>query len=165
MKKILLIGLPGSGKTTLSKKLGGIDIDDILAGEYENLGEFIKNNFNNGEDFLIKEGEVVRNTLENTNSKIIASGGSIVHDIKTIEYIRKNYNNTYVVWLHNEDLTRGTNEEQRGVVYPVGVSNRSELIKLRIPLYASIAQYLIRTDLVNENECIEILKEIMKDFE
>lgn len=159
--KVVLVGVPGAGKTTISKRLGGIDTDDVIAKDYDkSLSKYIENNCTSVEDFIIKEGEIVREVLSTPGRQLISTGGSIVHDPKTIKYIKEN--NVCVIWLHMEDLSRGSDEKERGVVYPKGISNRSELINYRIPLYASIAQYFIRTDLETVDETISKVMGIIK---
>lgn len=162
--KVLLVGVPGAGKTTISKLLNGVDTDDVIAKDYnKSLAKYIENNCTSVEDFILKEGEVVRDVLRTSDSKLISSGGSIVHDPKTIEYIKEN--NVCVIWLHIEDLSRGSNENERGVVYPKGINNRRELINYRIPLYASIARYFIRTDIENIEQTIERVKNIIDELD
>lgn len=159
--KILFVGLPGSGKTTLSKYFRGIDTDDILSKDYNDLQEFIKNNCDNVEDFFLKEGLVVRKTLEETTSKFIASGGSVVHDPKTNEYITNN-ENIYVIWLKmtNENKKRGfLNKNERGVVFPDGIKSIDELIDFRNPLYEKLSNLIIRTDVLSFDETVDIIEQ------
>ena len=157
MKKIILIGLPGSGKTSLSNAFSGIDTDNLLAG-HGTLAKYI-HSCESVEDFIRQEGIVVRDTISNHKSKVVATGGSVVHDPKTVEYLKDTKHT--VVWLDILDRSRGSDEHERGVVYPDGISTREDLIAFRVPLYQSLAHVTIRTDIFSIVECIRILKSLI----
>lgn len=78
---IVLIGMPGSGKTTLgralSKKTGRpfVDCDDLFHDRYGNPGDYIRQH---GEEaFRVKEGDIIRE-IGKDHGLIIATGGGAV---------------------------------------------------------------------------------------
>lgn len=80
-KNILLIGMPGSGKTILGKKLSKeigynfVDMDKYICDKYD---KSIKELFEEGEEsFRDKESEVCKE-LSNLNKVVISSGGGVV---------------------------------------------------------------------------------------
>ncbi len=90
---ITLIGMPGSGKTTIGKmlaeKLGRefIDTDDVITNEGMDISNIITNE---GElKFREIEHNVSKNIL-NQSGKVIATGGGIVTYSKNIDILKQN---------------------------------------------------------------------------
>lgn len=93
MKNIVLIGIMGSGKTTvgkaLAKKLGYpfIDADDYLEDKYEMS---IPDMFEISEEyFRDRESECCRDFAKLTKT-VIATGGGVIKRDKNIDALRKN---------------------------------------------------------------------------
>ena len=81
MQHIILVGMPGCGKTSVAKKLSTmlcctyVDLDQLIERE---LGKTIENIFSTlGEDFFRqKESELLKQIIENNQERIIiATGG------------------------------------------------------------------------------------------
>ena len=80
MKHIILVGMPGCGKTSVAKKLSTltgcayVDLDQFIEKE---LGQSIVNIFNTlGEVFFRqKESELLKQIIENNQERIIISTG------------------------------------------------------------------------------------------
>ena len=90
MKNIVLIGMPGAGKSTvgvvLAKNLGMSFMDsDLVIQEQEGkkLHEIIEEC---GSDGFIKVEERVNASLDPSNT-IIATGGSVVYGAKAMEHL------------------------------------------------------------------------------
>ena len=91
MKNIVLIGMPGAGKSTvgvvLAKNMGMSFMDsDLVIQEQEGkkLHEIIEEC---GSDGFLKVEERINASLNPTNT-VIATGGSVVYGAKAMEHLR-----------------------------------------------------------------------------
>ena len=146
MKNLVLIGMPGTGKSVvgqaLSQRLGYtfIDVDDLIVEDTgKTLPEILRTE--GLEAFLEIEGRIGAELhLENT---VIATGGSMVLSEKAMENLRSN---GITIWLETpmsrisermpEDLT------DRGIAALPGMSIR-EIYEQREPLYAKYADLIV----------------------
>ena len=156
-KKIVLIGMMGSGKTTIGKilsknlKLNFVDTDILLEKEYglkitkifEKYGE---------KDFRDKEEKIVLNILKNNIKPcVIAFGGGTFLNKKIQKIILKE---TISIWLDaNIDLIykRCKKSNQRPLLNKSNDKKLrkiiKDLLKIRKPIYSK-AKFMIKT---NEN--------------
>lgn len=140
-KNIILIGMPGAGKSTLgvllAKSLGMDFVDsDILIQQKEKrlLQEIIDND--GIEKFLQIEEEVLSSL--NTENTIIATGGSAVYSEKGMMHLKKN---GICIYLHvdfEEIEKRITNITTRGIVLKNG-KTLADAFAERKPLYDKYA--------------------------
>jgi shikimate kinase len=78
--KVVLVGLPGSGKSTFGRQLASVlnfpyyDLDQLIESNYEMKIPEIFSKFGEGK-FREWESESLRQTLESTDSFVLASGG------------------------------------------------------------------------------------------
>ncbi len=162
-KNIVLIGMPGAGKSTLgvllAKAMGMFFVDtDILIQQKENrlLQEIIDTD--GIDEFLKIEETVLCET--NFNNAVIATGGSAVYSKKAMEHLKKN---AVVVYLHvelDEIKKRVTNITTRGIVLKSG-KNLADAFEERFPLYEKYADISVNcTDSVIEDS----LKKIINSF-
>ncbi len=92
-RNIVLIGMPGSGKTTvgkaLSEKLGKtfIDTDDIITQEYGCISDIFAEK---GEDFFRNIESVAVKKVALQNGLVIATGGGAVLRQENVEYLKHN---------------------------------------------------------------------------
>ena len=93
MKNIVLIGMPGTGKSVVGRALAErlrydfVDVDDLIveaAGE-KTLADVLRKRGVN--DFLSLESEVA-GTLDKENT-VIATGGSVVLSDKAMQHLKK----------------------------------------------------------------------------
>ena len=147
-KSIILVGMPGSGKTTLCKHFGGIDSDDMITVEHGPVNDYLMS-CDSIDDFVLGEGVIMRKLIDSINSGaksgVFATGGSVVHDPATVRALKDIDDSVIVIWLHTNDATRGKDEE-RGVAWPEGVDSWEDLGRLRSPLYEDVAHIKMCTD-------------------
>lgn len=125
MENIILIGMPGAGKSTLgvllAKAMGKffIDTDIIIQQKTKRLLQDIIDN--DGTDAFLKLEEDILLTVDEENT-VIATGGSAVYSEKAMEHFRKNGK---IIYLHvdfAEIEKRVTNITTRGIVLKNGKS-------------------------------------------
>jgi Shikimate kinase len=163
MGNIVLIGMPGAGKSTigviLAKVLGYKFIDtDLLIQESEKrlLQEIIEQD--GIEKFLEIESRI--NSTLNIENAVIATGGSVVYKSEAMEHLRSIGKILYLKLSYEELATRLGNLVGRGVVLKEGQSLKN-LYEERIQLYEKYAQITIEEEGLNVEETLEqILKSI-----
>ncbi|MGN1097410.1 MAG: shikimate kinase [Clostridia bacterium] len=150
MKKksnIVMIGMPGSGKSTvgvvLAKNMGMdfVDVDLVICRlNGGNLQEIVDRNTH--EEFLRLEGQAAM-TLGCENS-VIATGGSMVYSETAMEYL-KSMGTVVYIKVPLEDLSgRITNMETRGIAFKPG-ETLADLYGQRIPLYEKWAEITVES--------------------
>jgi shikimate kinase len=157
MKNIVLIGMPGCGKSTigviLAKVLGFHFIDsDLLIQEQEKclLKDIIERD---GLEGLIAVEEQV-NAGIHTENTVIATGGSVIYGPKAMENLRKNGVVVYIRLSYETIENRLDNIRQRGVVFREGQSLKS-LYEERCPLYEKYAHIVVDGEGLSMEELME----------
>jgi len=140
-KNIVLIGMPGSGKSTIgrliAKNLGMKAVDgDRLIEEKEGmkLQEIIDQK---GNDYFTKLEEEVLSSID-CEGYVISPGGSVCYYPKAMEHLSEIAEVIYLKVSYEELLKRIPNMASRGIVFKEGQSFE-DLYKERTPLYEKYA--------------------------
>lgn len=154
MQNIILIGMPGSGKTTIGRLLSkatGREFFDADDEAERRAGRSIPEIFaSEGEEAFRKlEAEVLRD-LGRLSGKIIATGGGAV---KTAENYPSLHQNGHIFWIKRRL------EELPASGRPLSLSTGlAELYRQREPLYDSFSDYVVYNYRAPEDSASAILK-------
>lgn len=166
MKNIILIGMPGSGKSTvgvvLAKILGlGFIDSDLIIQEEEGrlLTDIIKEE---GVDGFIAIENRVNRSIE-TKDRVIATGGSAVYGSEAMEHLRKIGIVVYLKWSYEEIKARLGDLEERGVVLKPG-QDLKELYQERCPLYEKYAHITIDCEELSITELAQTIEKRVSGF-
>ena len=153
MRNIVLIGMPGSGKSTvgklIAKKLGRqfIDTDGLIEQKYGISCAEIINNYGEAE-FRTRETEAVKAAGALTNAVIATGGGAPTVNANT-DPIKQNSRIYYLDRAVSALATEGR---------PLSAGDLNALLKKRLPSYLALADGMIKvTD--PENTAAAIIKE------
>ena len=161
MKNVVLIGMPGCGKSTvgvvLAKILGYRFLDsDLLIQESENrlLHDIIEQEGIEG--FEAIENKV--NASIDVKRSVIATGGSVVYGREAMEHLRSIGVVVYIRLPFEEIRKRLGNLHKRGVAIREGQTLR-DLYDERVPLYEKYADITVDVDGRNISETALYIKE------
>lgn len=145
MKNIVLIGMPGSGKSTigvvLAKILGYEFLDsdlEIQKREKRRLSQIIETEGTDG--FLKIENDV--NCSINPEQTVIATGGSAIYGAKAMEHLGQIGTIIYLKLEYKELEQRLGDLKNRGVVLKDG-QTLLDLYQERVPFYEKYAHITI----------------------
>jgi shikimate kinase len=158
-KNIVIIGMPGSGKTTMGKlvaeklKKAFIDMDDYMV-DYE--GKSIKEMFAISEDYFRDVESKCSVILGKLNSLVIASGGGVVKRKENINALKEN---SIIVFLNRpvENIIKDIDSSTRPLLAD-GKERLYVLYNERIQLYKSYCDIEILNDDTIETAVDEIIK-------
>jgi shikimate kinase len=156
MKNIVIIGMPGAGKSTmgviLAKTLGSnfTDTDIVIQ---ENSGRLLQEIIDTeGTDAFLKTEEKTLLSLH-CHHAVIATGGSVVFSEKAMEHLKKDGVVLYLKISFEEMVRRLNNITTRGIVLVAGQSLR-DMYNQRVPLYEKYADITIDCSDGDFEKCI-----------
>lgn len=157
-ENIILIGMPGVGKTTVGKAIGKemgrtcIDVDQELAKEIGDISTYITEQ---GEAaFREKEAEMIAK-LGTETGLVISTGGGCVTVPKNYAHLRQN-GRIYQLTQPVEKLSTSGRVLSSG-----GIERLRELEETRTPMYESFAQFIVE----HNRNAPETVAAILEDFE
>ena len=157
-ENIILIGMPGVGKTTVGKALGEemgrtcVDMDHELEKEIGDISTYITEQ---GEAaFREKEAEMIAKFGTQTGL-IISTGGGCVTVPKNFAHLRQN-GRIYQLTQPVENLSTSGRVLSSG-----GIERLRELEATRTPMYESFAQCIVK----HNRNAPETVATILEDFE
>ena len=159
MKNIVLIGMPGAGKSTVgvllakSMLMDFCDTDLLIQKKYsKSLCEII--NEDGIDAFIKKEDELVSQVeFENT---VIATGGSVVYGENAMKNLKRNSLVVYLKVRPEELYARINNIHTRGIAMKEGTT-LDDLYNERAPLYEKYADKIIECENLTPEECVELI--------
>ncbi len=160
MSNIILIGMPGCGKSTvgvvLAKNMGYRFIDSDLVIQ-EQTGSLLH-------DIISKEGIDGFNAIENNinmnispDRAVIATGGSAVYGKEAMAHFKSIGRIVYLKLSYNEIEERLGDLSERGVAIKEGQS-LLDLYNERIPLYEEYADIIIDCENKRIKEIVATIK-------
>lgn len=156
---IVLIGMPGAGKSTigviLAKILGFRFIDaDLVIQEHQNrlLKDIIREEGLEG--FIAIENQV--NASIKVNRTVIATGGSVIYGKEAMEHLKEIGTVVYIRLSYQTLDNRLGNIKQRGVVLKKG-QNLQGLYEERCPLYEKYADIIVDAENLGVEETMEAI--------
>lgn len=163
-ENVILIGMPGSGKSTvgvvLAKMLGYDFVDSDLLIQKKTgklLWQILEEVGNDG--FARIEEEI--NASLDVHHCVIATGGSVCYEAKAMEHLQQIGTVIYLS-LDCEALHQRLGDlHQRGVVLKEGQS-LEDLYEERRPLYEKYAHIVVNSDKPSVVDVIDQIKESMK---
>ena len=161
---IILIGMPGCGKSTIGVLLAKalmldfVDTDLLIQKRHgKKLSEIIESE--GLEAFKAKEGLVLSELC--AQNSIIATGGSAVYSESGMENLKSDGKVVYLKLAPKEIEARIKNIKTRGIVMEKGVSI-SDLYKERSPLYEKYADITLNCEGLSIEECVSSLSQMLK---
>lgn len=151
MKKITLIGMMGSGKTTLGKILSektnvsAIDIDELIEqNENSPITDIFKTQ---GEEYFRKiEAKTIKELINSTNPQILSLGGGTFENEQTRELLLKNSTVIYLETTPEEIFKRIQKTNNRPLLKNnMTIEKINEIITKRKDNY-NLAHHKILTD-------------------
>ncbi len=158
-RNIVLIGMPGSGKSTIGKKISKLfnyklkEVDELIEKDIDmKISEFFEIY---GEDkFREKESEIIK-SLQDKSKCVISCGGGVIKDINNINILRKN---GIIIFLDRNIINIYLNNDR-----PL-TKNKEDLKRLyeeRFSLYKKYSDITIENNTNVKDAIKKITKEIL----
>lgn len=164
MNNIILIGMPGAGKSTLgvllAKALGYhfVDTDILIQDDQEELLQNIINQHGLERFKEIEEETIIKHRFSHS---IVATGGSVVYYEDAMEKLKKEGTILYIKLSYETIEARINNIETRGLVVDPDKTLK-DLYDERTSLYEKYAEITVNCETKTVEESV---KEIIQQLE
>lgn len=157
MKNIILIGMPGAGKSTIGVLLAKTMLMDFCDTDLiiqKRCGTSLCNIINEKgtEEFIKTEEETILSY--EFNNCVIATGGSAVYGKKAMEHLKENGIAVYLKVNSDELEKRICNIHTRGIAMKEGTTI-AELYNERAPLYEKYADITVECTNLTPEQCVD----------
>lgn len=163
MENIILIGMPGAGKSTvgvlLAKALNYDFVDTDLMIQKQagkKLYEII--NEEGMQAFLELENKVLSEV--NVSNSVIATGGSAIFGKEAMEHLKSIGKIVYIRLSCDEIIRRVKNIKTRGIAMAPG-KTLVDVFEERSPLYEKYADIVCDAENTTIEECVERIAELV----
>ena len=165
MSNIVLIGMPGCGKSTvgvlLAKALGMafLDTDIVLQAKEGALLQSLLDAI--GIDAFLRREEEAILTVD-AQSTVIATGGSVVYEQRAMRHLHERGKVVYLALPYEEIERRLSNLATRGVALRPGQTLRA-LYDERVPLYEKEADVTFEAEGLDIEQTVARLARLLAD--
>lgn len=161
MKSIILIGMPGCGKSTLGVILAkelGLDFIDTDIVIQQRTGELLQETLEKkGVSGLLDEEEQAILSLDFSKPCVVSTGGSAPLREKSMEHLKKYGICIYIKLPCEEIEKRINNRDTRGIAAESGETLR-DIYNFRTPFYEKYADETVDCSQKGISENIEAIK-------
>ena len=166
MKSIILIGMPGCGKSTLGVILAkelGLDFIDTDIVIQQRTGELLQETLEKtGVGGLLDEEEKAILSLDMSIPRVVSTGGSAVLRENSMEHLSDKGVCVYIKLPYEEIERRINNRDSRGIA-----AEKDETLKdiydFRTPYYEKYADIVCNCASDNVQENVEFIKKHLKE--
>lgn len=165
MKNIVLVGMPGCGKSTvgvvLAKTLGMSFTDTdllICAKEQNTLQNIIESK---GLEYF-EDVECSTGAELNAENTVIATGGSMIMYEKAMAHLKEIATVVYIDVSLDELKRRLVNIKTRGITFGKG-ETLDDIFNIRTPLYKKHADIIVNADEFSIEETVTKLTELLNN--
>ena len=159
MRNIVLIGMPGAGKSTIGVILAKsllFDFCDTDLSIQKETGESLCDTIAKIgiEEFILLEEDVI--CKQEFFNSVVATGGSAVYGEKAMEKLKENGIIVYLKVSPDELQSRIKNIHTRGIAMKEGTTIK-QLYGERAPLYEKYADITVECDGRTAEECVDLI--------
>ena len=166
-QSLVLIGMPGAGKSTLGGRLA-----NMIGADFIDTDHLIEKYLNTTlQSYLNTHGYLALRKIEELvilgvelNGAIVATGGSAVYSKSAMEYLRTFSKIVFINVPLDTVLQRVTNRASRGIAANSSMTLQ-DLYYERLPLYKNYADVCIDTSPFCIEESLNLLHELWLDLD
>lgn len=160
-KNIVLIGMPGCGKSSIGKKLA-----EILKLEFFDLDVYIEEKcsmsiaqiFEKGEEHFRQIETCALKEVSEISPRVIATGGGIVKDYRNIEILRKN---SVIIYINRSiEAIAGDIDIENRPLLADGRERVYSLYEERRQLYEDYSDIEIKNDESEDEAVLKIIRSL-----